>query len=71
MIKKICDRCGCDMTATAAILTTAAPFYPRYDIRKVNKSMLSITIDLCPKCQMLLNDFLQEEKDKIYDANKP
>lgn len=63
MTKRICDRCGCDMT-------TAAPSYPHYDIRKVNKSMLSITIDLCPECQMLLNDFLQEEKDKINDANK-
>ena len=63
MIKKICDRCGCDMT-------TAAPSYPHYDIRKVNKSMLSLTIDLCPKCQMLLNDFLQEEREKINDTYK-
>lgn len=64
MTKRICDRCGCDMT-------TAVPSYPHYYIRKVNKSMLSITIDLCPECQMLLNDFLQEKRIKyIYDFDK-
>ena len=57
MTKKICDRCGCDMT-------TAAPSYPYYDIRKVNNPMLSITLDLCPECQKLLKDFFTREKGK-------
>ena len=63
MTKTICDRCGCDMT-------TAAPSYPYYYIKKISNPMLSNTIDLCPECQMLLKNFLQEKKDKIYDANK-
>jgi len=60
MIKKMCDKCGSAMELSSSMNMINST----YTINRYSWSPLSIcAIDLCPKCERLLDKWLKEKPE--------